>query len=120
MDNPTIEFLLKLLFDLAYLAPGAAALVVVLANIGKMFGWVKDGATQVTFNLLNVLFAVVIGVLALFFPTVNIPGLDKTFGDLAGYLTAFLPLLAILVKWLSPALYGAIRGVPVLGYHHPK
>lgn len=118
--DPTIENIVKLVFGLAVAAPGAAALVVVLVNIGKMLGWVKDDKAGVAVNVLNVLFAVVLGVLALFFPSVNIGGLDDFLNGLSGTLTAFLPLLAILVKWLAPFFYGAVRNVPLLGYSHSK
>lgn len=120
MENPTIEFLLGLLFNLALFAPGAGLLAVVLVNVGKIFKIVKDDFAQVSLNILNVVFAIVIGVLALFFPGVDIPGLDKTFGSLADTLTAFLPLLMMLMRWITPEVYGAMRGVPVLGYHYKK
>lgn len=118
MENPTIEFLLGLLFNLALFAPGAGLLAVVLVNIGKMFKIVKDGMSQVALNIVNVVFAVVIGVLAVFFPGVNIPGLDAVFGSLANTLTAFLPLLMVLMRWIAPEIYGAMRGFPVLGHHY--
>lgn len=120
MENTTIEALVQLLFNLSVAVPGMAALVVVVVNILKMFKVVTDGNAPFFVNVLNIGFAVVIGVLALFFPAVNIPGLDETFGSLAGMLTAFLPLLAILVKWLAPLFYKAIRGFPVLGFHYKK
>ena len=120
MDNPTIEFLLHLLFGVALVAPGATALVVVLVNVGKLFGVVKDGHAPAFVNILNVLFALVFGVLAKFFPAVNVPGLDTTVGSISATLTAFLPLLVIAVKWLAPKFYPALQGVPVLGYHFPK
>jgi len=116
--DPTIEFFLKLLFNLVLATPGATALVVVLVNIGKVIGWVKDNNAEVAINVLNVVMAIVIGCLALFLPNLNIPGLDATFGSLAATLTAFLPLLAILVKWLAPTVYGAFRGVPLVGHSH--
>jgi len=118
METVTIESLLYLIFALTVAAPGATALVVVLVNILKMFGVVKDGAAVLWTNILNVLFAVTLGVLAFFFPAVNIGGLDEFLNSLSGTLTAFLPLLAILVKWLAPLMYGAVRGVPLLGYTH--
>lgn len=120
MATPTIETLVKLLFGLAIAAPGSAALVVVLINILKMIGLVKDTQSGLAVNILNVVIAIVLGVLALFFPNVNIGGLDEFLKSLSGTLTAFLPLLAILVKWLAPYFYGAIRGVPLLGYHFKK
>lgn len=118
MDSPTIEFLLQLIFNLSLAVPGGAALIVVLISIGKMLGWVKDEHSQVAVNILNVLFALVIGVLAIFFPTVNIPGLDAFLQSLAGTLTAFLPLLAILIRWLAPYFYKAVRGVPLIGFSY--
>lgn len=120
MDNPTISFLLELLFGVALVAPGATTLVIVLVNIGKLFGAVKDSTAPTAVNVLNILFAIAFGVLAKFFPDVNIPGMDATFGAISGTLTAFLPLLALAVKWLAPKLYPVLRGVPVLGYHFSK
>lgn len=120
MDTPTIETLLKLLFGLAIAAPGSAALVVVLVNILKMVGVVKDSQSKLAVNLLNVLIAIVLGILAAFFPNVSIGGLDELLKSLSGILTAFLPLLAILVKWLAPLFYDAVRGTPLLGYHFKK
>ena len=118
--DPSIEKLLELLFHLAIAAPGAAALIVILVNIGKALKWVKDDTAQLAVNILNVVFAVVIGVLATWFPTVNVGSLDALLESLAGTLTVFLPVLVILVKWIAPLFYGAVRGVPLLGYTHSK
>lgn len=120
MDTPTIETLVKLLFGLVIAAPGSAALVVVLINILKMVGLVKDSQSKLAINILNVVIAIILGVLAFFFPHVNLGGLDDFLKSLSGTLTAFLPLLAILVKWLAPMFYDAVRGVPLLGYHFKK
>lgn len=116
--DPTIENLVQLLFHLAVAAPGSAALIVVLISLGKMLGIVKDGKSPQWVNILNVVFALLLGVLATFFPTVNIGGLDAFLQSLAGTLTAFLPLLAILVKWLAPLFYGAVKDVPLLGFSY--
>lgn len=120
METSTIETLVKLLFGLAIAAPGSAALVVVLVNILKMIGIVKDTQAGLAVNILNIAIAVILGVLALFFPAVNLGGLDEFLKSLSGTLTAFLPLLAILVKWLAPFFYNSVRGIPLIGYHYPS
>lgn len=118
MDNPTIETLVQLLFHLAVFVPGTATLAAVLVNILKVLGVVQDDGAPVALNIINVIFAVLIGVIVIFFPLVNIPGLDATFGSLASTLAAFLPLLVILVNWLAPKAHAALRGIPLVGYSY--
>ncbi len=117
-EPAAIDFLVQLLFGLAVTVPGFTALGVVLVNLLKIPGWVTDGNSQIVLNIFNVVSAVVIGVLALFLPTVDIPGLDVMFGKLAGVLTVLLPTFVLLYKWLAPLFYKAIRGVPLIGYSY--
>lgn len=120
MESVSIDQILQLVFNLSLAAPGVAALIAVLISIGKMFGFVKDGYAPLALNILNTLFALAIGVVVVFFPSVNFGGLDAFLKSLSGTLTAFLPVLAILVRWLAPQVYNAFRGFPLLGYTHTK
>ena len=120
MENVTVEFLLQLIFGLVVTTPGATALIVVLVNILKMTPWVTDDMAPKVVNILTVLTALVLGLLVMFVPSFSLPGLDNTFASVAQVLTAFLPVLMILIKWLSPYFYKAVRGVPVIGYHFEK
>lgn len=120
MEVTTIEQIVLLIFSLSVAAPGAAALIVVLINVLKMFGVVKDGQAPLFTNIFNILVALAIGILAVWFPNVGWDSLDAFLQSLSGTLTAFLPLLAILVKWLAPLFYKAIRGTPLLGYTHTR
>lgn len=117
MDAPTIENLVKILFGLVLTAPGASALGVVIVNLLKIPGWVKDDKAQFAINVVNVLFALFFGAASLF-TSWNIPGLDLKFADFAKVLTVFLPVFALIFKWLAPYLYRVVRGVPVVGYSH--
>jgi len=118
-DGPqptSIDYLVQLVFGIAVTVPGFTTLGVVLVNLMKIPGWVKDGNTQLALNIFNVLSAVVIGALTLFLPNVDIPGLDANFGRLAGVLTVLLPTFVLLYKWLAPYIHQAIRGVPGIGH----
>lgn len=114
--NTTIDFLTQLVFGLAVTVPGFAAFGVVLINLLKIPGWVPGDKAPIFLNIFNVLSAVAIGVLALFFPQINIPAVDKTFGTLTENLGILLPSFMLLYKWVSPLFYQAVRGVPVVGY----
>jgi len=115
-ENVAIDFLTQLLFGLTVTVPGFTALGVVLINLLKIPGWIKDGAVPVALNVFNVVSAIAIGVLTAFFPQVNIPALDVKFGEISNYLIVLLPTFVLLYKWLAPLFYGAVRGVPLLGY----
>jgi len=115
--EPTgIDFLVQLLFGLAVTVPGFTALGVALVNLLKIPGWVTDGNAPIVLNIFNVLSALAIGLLTVFLPSVNIPGLDVTFGQLANVLAVLLPTFALLYKWLAPYIHKAFRGVPGIGY----
>lgn len=115
--EPTaLDFLVKLLFGLAITVPGFTALGVAIVNLLKIPGLVTDGNTQIALNIFNVLSAIFIGLATLFLPSLDLPGLDVTFGRLADILTVLLPTFALLFKWLAPLFYQAVRGVPGIGY----
>lgn len=117
-EQTAIDYLVQLLFGLAVTVPGFTALGVVLVNLLKIPGWVTDGNAPVALNIFNVLSAVVIGLLTLFLPNVDVPGLDVTFGNWAGVLMVLLPTFVLLYKWLAPYFHKAIRGFPFLGYSY--
>jgi hypothetical protein len=117
--NPTIEFLVELIFGLAITVPGASALVVILINIGKALKWVPDTRAGTVSNVLSVGMALLIGAASLY-TTWDIPGLDIQFSSLAANLTILLPVLVLILKWANPTLHSAIRGFPLLGYSNSK
>ncbi len=117
-ESPAIDFLIQLLFGIAITVPGFTALGVVIVNVLKIPGWVNDGNAQIALNIFNVFSAVLIGIVTLFLPAVDIPGLDITFGKLASVLTVLLPTFVLLYKWLAPYFYKAIRGFPLIGYSY--
>lgn len=116
-NDPLVETLLRLIFGLSVTLPGVGLLVPVLVNIGKVFKIVKEDQAGLAVNILSLAFAVFIGAASLF-TTWDIPGLDMKFSDLANTLTVLLPTLVLLVKWISPIFYGAIKGIPFIGYSY--
>lgn len=117
VSEPTaIDFLVQLLFGLAVTVPGFTALGVVLVNLLKLPGWVTDGNASIFLNIFNVCSALFIGIASVFFPALDLPGLDVTFGQLANILVVLLPTFALLYKWMAPYLHKAIRGFPLIGH----
>lgn len=116
-QSPTVEYLVQLLFGLSVSVPGFATLGVVIVNILKTNKWVKDSSAPAIFNIINVLFAVFIGI-ASTYTKWDIPGLDVKFAALSDTLTILLPAFVLLSKWLAPIIHGAIRGFPILGHSY--
>lgn len=120
-ENPPaptgIEYLVSVIFGLIVTVPGATALGTILVNLLKIPNWVTDTNAALWSNIINVAFALFIGFASLF-TNWDIPGLDTKFSELSNTLAILLPVFVLLYKWLAPIFYGAIRGVPLLGYSH--
>ena len=112
----SIEFFLKALFGLILAVPGATALGVVLVNIGKAVGLVKDGAAPQASSILSVLFAVTIWILTLAVPNFEIAALDAKLGDFSGIMITLTPVIIMVWKYLAPKFHDAIKNVGWMGY----
>ncbi|MBX3004577.1 MAG: hypothetical protein KF821_01970 [Anaerolineales bacterium] len=97
---------------------GVAALVAVLVNIGKLVGWVPDGAAPTAALLLNLGAFVVFAGLKIYAPDVDVAGLDAGAQQIATILVQVLAFVAQL--GVSRAANAAVRGVPVIGYSHSQ
>ena len=97
---------------------GAAAIIAVVINVGKSFGWLKDGQAQNASFVLNLLGLVALGALRVFKPEVSITELDAQAAQLANVLSV---VVAYVVQLLgSKTTHLVLSGVPLFGKSFSK
>lgn len=92
---------------------GIAALITVIVNVLKGFGWVKDGYAQAWSAGLNLLGMIILIGIKVVRPDLGLEFLDGTAGMIASVLTVFSGLLIQVVS--SYLLHRSIAGIPVIG-----
>ena len=93
-----------------------------LVNIAKMFGWVKDGQSEVVYTGLGIIGLAIVWVVQFFVPSffpnvpfVNLPQLDAFLAGVVKVGSAILEFLVL--NKAGTLLYSKVRGVvPLLGY----
>lgn len=96
---------------------GVAAFGVVLINILKRFGVVKDGSAGLATKVYNFAAFALIWALATFAPDFDLWIIDdiaNAFASIGGLVLVLIPVSSKFGAWL----YGGIKGVPVVGYSH--
>ncbi len=110
-----MESLIQLFQGFAALA-GVAAFLAAVINIGKAFGWVKDGLAPTWSTVLNLVAFVAFVVLRLFAPEIDIAGVDGAAAQLANTLVAILAFVGQL--GVAKGTNAILRGAPVIGFSH--
>lgn len=99
---------------------GVAALVTVLINIGKIFKVVKDGTADKWNQGAQLLIALILFIWGLVSPdTLDLGKVDAFAQEVADLGILIVPIIPILIKW-GTAVYGWIKGLPILGYSNTK
>lgn len=93
---------------------GLGALISMLVNVGKAFGWVKDGMGEKVFKVLNLVAFVAVAVVYIFIGDVQWQGLDSIFQLLATVIGF------VLQNFAGEVTYKALRGAPAIGYSHSQ
>jgi len=92
---------------------GLGTLVSVLINIGKTFGIVKDGTSDIWYKGLSILVFIVIAVFYWLETPVEWMQVDS-------WLKAAATILGLLLQVLGgKAGYTILRGAPIIGYSYP-
>lgn len=92
---------------------GFAALVALLVNVGKLFGWIKDGDAVKWSGGLNLLGILALFVTRLFLPTFDVSGINSvmlTIATVGSYILSYVMELGI-----SKLTHIAVKGLPVIG-----
>ena len=115
-----LQTILALYLSLA----GFAAIITFVINVGKKFGWVKDGIAEKWSQWLSFGGLVVVGVLYFVAPDA-IPYVDNILGALANLGGVLLPIAALILGWpvavgVSAFTHSKTRGFPLFGYSHSK
>lgn len=97
---------------------GFAALVVLLVNVLKSVGIVKDGSSDLWSAGFNLAGLVALYLLKVFQPDFDVGGVDE---DVMTFVNAVTPLVSYILMLLSSKLsYFAVRGIPILGKSYSK
>lgn len=106
---------LQSLFGQLMALGGFAALIAVVINVGKTFGWIKDGQAgtwSAGLNLAGLIGLLVAGIVA---PEFDITGLDGNMAQVAEILSLIFALIVQI--WVSKGTHSVFSsgGVPVIG-----
>ena len=95
---------------------GFPALLTTIINVGKQFGWIKDGwADKIVFGA-NLLAFLGVGIAALTGNIEILGEIDVKLGAVAKLLAAFAVFATEM--GMTRVYYSALRGVPVVGYSY--
>ena len=92
---------------------GFAALVAVVINAGKYFGWIKDGDAVKWSGGLNLVGILALFITRLFLPDFNTAGINATLftiATVASYILSYVMSLGI-----SKLTHTVVTGIPVIG-----
>lgn len=92
---------------------GFAAIVALVINVGKLFGWVKDGDAVKWSGGLNLLGILALFVTRLFLPNFDVSGINSvmlTIATVGSYILSYVMSLGI-----SKLTHIAVKGLPVIG-----
>lgn len=122
-ETMDVSTLLKLLFGLVIATPGTSTLIASIINVLKQVQlpsgpMIPDGMAPKYANIASALLTVGFFVVTLFLPNFDIPAIDVTLGQYAEYVVILGPALLLLLKFLTPLMNKALRGLPGIGYSH--
>ena len=94
---------------------GFAALVAILINVFKAFGWVKDGTAGTWSAVANLIGVVGLFVVQNFFPEANVSLIDEHLGAIAQILTGIFNY--VFQYWVSSGTHKVLSAgnVPLIG-----